>query len=187
MNESSPLLAIAVKIGKELLNDSSPEYFEFLRSKLLQLPKKQKIPADKEMESGALPEVKGHSAFRKTRLKQLPSKKINSSGEESEVIQLYGLKEKHKEELQINKTYLTGNISIKRQKKIQHSRRNRRKNQSCLLYTSDAADDTPCVDLGGRRIIKKKKRKKKRAGKRNVNKKNNKLTHLKVTLRRITA
>eukprot|EP00831_Metopus_contortus_P057432 TRINITY_DN49849_c0_g1_i2.p1 TRINITY_DN49849_c0_g1~~TRINITY_DN49849_c0_g1_i2.p1 ORF type:complete len:160 (+),score=16.00 TRINITY_DN49849_c0_g1_i2:222-701(+) len=28
---------------------------------------------------------------------------------------------------------------------------------SCLLYTSDAADDTPCVDLGGRRIIKKNK------------------------------
>ncbi|GAB5824278.1 hypothetical protein JMUB7540_28370 [Staphylococcus aureus] len=26
---------------------------------------------------------------------------------------------------------------------------------ACLLYTSDAADDTPCVDLGGRRIIKK--------------------------------
>eukprot|EP00831_Metopus_contortus_P085334 TRINITY_DN9903_c0_g1_i1.p1 TRINITY_DN9903_c0_g1~~TRINITY_DN9903_c0_g1_i1.p1 ORF type:complete len:267 (+),score=26.00 TRINITY_DN9903_c0_g1_i1:97-897(+) len=26
----------------------------------------------------------------------------------------------------------------------------------CLLYTSDAADDTPCVDLGGRRIIKNK-------------------------------
>ena len=24
----------------------------------------------------------------------------------------------------------------------------------CLLYTSDAADDTPCVDLGGRRINK---------------------------------
>ena len=29
-----------------------------------------------------------------------------------------------------------------------------RLNMSCLLYTSDAADDTPCVDLGGRRIIK---------------------------------
>ena len=28
----------------------------------------------------------------------------------------------------------------------------------CLLYTSDAADDMQCVDLGGRRIIKKKKR-----------------------------
>ena len=27
---------------------------------------------------------------------------------------------------------------------------------SCLLYTSDAADDLLCVDLGGRRIIKKK-------------------------------
>ena len=26
----------------------------------------------------------------------------------------------------------------------------------CLLYTSDAADDTPCVYLGGRRINKKK-------------------------------
>eukprot|EP00831_Metopus_contortus_P059539 TRINITY_DN51509_c0_g1_i1.p1 TRINITY_DN51509_c0_g1~~TRINITY_DN51509_c0_g1_i1.p1 ORF type:complete len:205 (-),score=38.26 TRINITY_DN51509_c0_g1_i1:31-645(-) len=28
--------------------------------------------------------------------------------------------------------------------------------KTCLLYTSDAADDTPCVDLGGRRITKKK-------------------------------
>ena len=27
----------------------------------------------------------------------------------------------------------------------------------CLLYTSDAADDLHCVDLGGCRIIKKKK------------------------------
>ena len=27
----------------------------------------------------------------------------------------------------------------------------------CLLYTSDAADDLLCGDLGGRRIIKKKK------------------------------
>ena len=26
----------------------------------------------------------------------------------------------------------------------------------CLLYTSDAADDLLCVDIGGRRIIKKK-------------------------------
>src|SRR5450756_3123836 len=29
--------------------------------------------------------------------------------------------------------------------------------EPCLLYTSDAADDLLCVDLGGRRIIKKKK------------------------------
>src|SRR5450756_31646 len=27
--------------------------------------------------------------------------------------------------------------------------------KACLLYTSDAADDLLCVDLGGRRIIKK--------------------------------
>src|SRR5659263_745412 len=32
----------------------------------------------------------------------------------------------------------------------------------CLLYTSDAADDLLCVDLGGRRIIKKKKQTKKK-------------------------
>ena len=29
--------------------------------------------------------------------------------------------------------------------------------QPCLLYTSDAADERSSVDLGGRRIIKKKK------------------------------
>ena len=32
---------------------------------------------------------------------------------------------------------------------------------SCLLYTSDAADDLLCVDLGGRRMIKKKTKKQK--------------------------
>ena len=30
------------------------------------------------------------------------------------------------------------------------------KNATCLLYTSDAADERSSVDLGGRRIIKKK-------------------------------
>ena len=32
----------------------------------------------------------------------------------------------------------------------------------CLLYTSDAADERSSVDLGGRRIIKKKKQNNKR-------------------------
>ena len=31
--------------------------------------------------------------------------------------------------------------------------------KDCLLYTSDAADERSSVDLGGRRIIKKKKKK----------------------------
>ena len=31
------------------------------------------------------------------------------------------------------------------------------KTSTCLLYTSDAADEEDSVDLGGRRIIKKKK------------------------------
>ena len=35
---------------------------------------------------------------------------------------------------------------------------------TCLLSTSDAADERPSVDLGGRRIIKKKKKKKKGGG-----------------------
>mgnify|MGYP003380861083 CR=1 FL=1 len=34
-------------------------------------------------------------------------------------------------------------------------------NMPCLLYTSDAADERSSVDLGGRRIIKKKKNKNK--------------------------
>ena len=32
-----------------------------------------------------------------------------------------------------------------------------RRVHACLLYTSDAADERSSVDLGGRRIIKKKK------------------------------
>eukprot|EP00825_Cyclidium_porcatum_P052139 TRINITY_DN9787_c0_g1_i2.p4 TRINITY_DN9787_c0_g1~~TRINITY_DN9787_c0_g1_i2.p4 ORF type:complete len:257 (-),score=22.75 TRINITY_DN9787_c0_g1_i2:6-776(-) len=35
--------------------------------------------------------------------------------------------------------------------------------RACLLYTSDAADDMQCVDLGGRRTLKKKKTVKQRA------------------------
>src|SRR5678815_1817187 len=36
--------------------------------------------------------------------------------------------------------------------------RGARQRRSCLLYTSDAADERSSVDLGGRRIIKKKKK-----------------------------
>ena len=36
--------------------------------------------------------------------------------------------------------------------------RDRKYIKGCLLYTSDAADERSSVDLGGRRIIKKKKR-----------------------------
>ena len=40
---------------------------------------------------------------------------------------------------------------------LSHSRQVRRSRCICLLYTSDAADERSSVDLGGRRIIKKKK------------------------------
>ena len=38
----------------------------------------------------------------------------------------------------------------------EHPRQHLRQVQDCLLYTSDAADERSSVDLGGRRIIKKK-------------------------------
>ncbi len=48
-------------------------------------------------------------------------------------------------------------------------------NGTCLLYTSDAADERSSVDLGGRRIIKKKKKKEK---KKKQIKKKNKIEHV---------
>ena len=40
-------------------------------------------------------------------------------------------------------------------------------NATCLLYTSDAADERSSVDLGGRRIINKKKQQKKNKKRKN--------------------
>ena len=40
---------------------------------------------------------------------------------------------------------------------------------ACLLYTSDAADERSSVDLGGRRIIKKKKQRQHLVGTRRIN------------------
>ena len=40
---------------------------------------------------------------------------------------------------------------------VGRSRREILQTYVCLLYTSDAADERSSVDLGGRRIIKKKK------------------------------
>ena len=40
---------------------------------------------------------------------------------------------------------------------------------SCLLYTSDAADERSSVDLGGRRIFKKKNKTKKKKKKKKKN------------------
>eukprot|EP00656_Telonema_subtile_P016706 TRINITY_DN1884_c0_g1_i2.p1 TRINITY_DN1884_c0_g1~~TRINITY_DN1884_c0_g1_i2.p1 ORF type:complete len:103 (-),score=9.00 TRINITY_DN1884_c0_g1_i2:5-313(-) len=49
--------------------------------------------------------------------------------------------------------YKRSNVRVRlAQGRFQHSVK------SCLLYTSDAADEEDSVDLGGRRIIKKKKK-----------------------------
>ena len=47
------------------------------------------------------------------------------------------------------------NCSYQRAMDILRLSEDERKDIDCLLYTSDAADDMQCVDLGGRRIIKK--------------------------------
>ena len=44
--------------------------------------------------------------------------------------------------------------------------------QTCLLYTSDAADERSSVDLGGRRIINKKKKNNERTCQQRILKKN---------------
>ena len=46
-----------------------------------------------------------------------------------------------------------------------------KENRVCLLYTSDAADERSSVDLGGRRIIKKKKQRSKRMSNKEIHKK----------------
>ena len=47
--------------------------------------------------------------------------------------------------------------SLKRPQRIGSSHQRVGEILTCLLYTSDAADERSSVDLGGRRIIKKKK------------------------------
>ena len=42
------------------------------------------------------------------------------------------------------------------EKQLQKTNQELQQRVRCLLYTSDAADELPCVDLGGLRIIKKK-------------------------------
>ena len=48
---------------------------------------------------------------------------------------------------------------------------------TCLLYTSDAADERSSVDLGGRRIIKKKKQRKARGQEEHTTKTTRKLRY----------
>ena len=45
---------------------------------------------------------------------------------------------------------------LDKRKELQAKQRAAERSSGCLLYTSDAADERSSVDLGGRRIIKKK-------------------------------
>ena len=52
---------------------------------------------------------------------------------------------------------------------------------ACLLYTSDAADERSSVDLGGRRIIKKKQKITKKKKQRKMNTKHERIIYAEVT------
>ena len=60
---------------------------------------------------------------------------------EQKTYQYQKQKEKNRREIERFKCKIQGNL---------------RRRNTCLLYTSDAADELDGVDLGGRRIIKKK-------------------------------
>eukprot|EP00657_Telonema_sp_P-1_P003065 TRINITY_DN17236_c0_g1_i1.p1 TRINITY_DN17236_c0_g1~~TRINITY_DN17236_c0_g1_i1.p1 ORF type:complete len:112 (-),score=57.62 TRINITY_DN17236_c0_g1_i1:107-442(-) len=62
-----------------------------------------------------------------------------------------GMSKEHREHMMSEEQ----GVSASKQE-IMRANHSAHKSCSCLLYTSDAADDLLCVDLGGRRIIKKK-------------------------------
>ena len=65
--------------------------------------------------------------------------------------------EKQQQKEQLNSELKEENIML--QRKLQDRLvKKLKENTCCLLYTSDAADEARSVDLGGRRIIKKKKK-----------------------------
>src|SRR5659263_275842 len=81
--------------------------------------------------------------------------------EDEEVVaeRLDQLRQKTRSVQRIPAVLVTVVLSCERVKRqwVYRAGRNEPDMNACLLYTSDAADDLLCVDLGGRRIIKKKK------------------------------
>ena len=49
-----------------------------------------------------------------------------------------------------------GEVAEKARRRVAADQQEQERARACLLYTSDAADERSSVDLGGRRIIKKK-------------------------------
>ena len=61
-------------------------------------------------------------------------------------------------EIKEKKIYSQWGLTDEEYRMIEEDILGRMPNYTCLLYTSDAADEEDSVDLGGRRIIKKKKK-----------------------------
>ena len=77
-----------------------------------------------------------------------------------DLVRSRGLGDVYKRQIQISK-YGHQTLNVERMRLIKFpsllkkKRKSTLKPSSCLLYTSDAADERSSVDLGGRRIIKK--------------------------------
>mgnify|MGYP003381651552 CR=1 FL=1 len=70
-----------------------------------------------------------------------------------------GLGDVYKRQMQARASWMRSNPLTRVNVAMRETQATRavREMQGCLLYTSDAADERSSVDLGGRRIIKKKK------------------------------
>ena len=97
------------------------------------------------------------NSLRRILLSSLEGYAINTvriAGVEHEFSSVPGVKE--------DVTNIILNLKQVRFKQVVEEFENEKVSITCLLYTSDAADEEDSVDLGGRRIIKKKKKKKKK-------------------------
>ena len=77
-----------------------------------------------------------------------------------DLVRSRGLGDVYKRQAQEQPWYNYGWTELGRalQQRIDEMKATMSESITCLLYTSDAADERSSVDLGGRRIIKKKKR-----------------------------
>ena len=75
-----------------------------------------------------------------------------------DLVRSRGLGDVYKRQVRDGEDHVCGYVALENDVTEQVHQRNRLQAifEGCLLYTSDAADERSSVDLGGRRIIKKK-------------------------------
>eukprot|EP00825_Cyclidium_porcatum_P007206 TRINITY_DN13610_c0_g1_i2.p1 TRINITY_DN13610_c0_g1~~TRINITY_DN13610_c0_g1_i2.p1 ORF type:complete len:458 (-),score=119.14 TRINITY_DN13610_c0_g1_i2:4-1377(-) len=97
-----------------------------------------------------------HLQQQKNKIKEQKQKILEQSNQIKEISQQFSTFRTEKEQQIGNLEDAVAKLKAKTD--IKEEIQKQTLDKDCLLYTSDAADDMQCVDLGGRRIIKKKKR-----------------------------